>query len=188
MKRIYAEKIAESEKKSLDLLETEEQKKEKIKNMNWDIVVPKADSKLYKQIKKSETLQKWVADNYENIKNNEFADQKTSIGFPWQRGDTLEKLDLYTTVNRADLHNTRINQDGSLTTLLNDIYDFEVMDKRKDENSGKEARSLYNAIVDLNNAAYKKQQRNEIKKYVLSLPLRYSREGLEEILKKYKIR
>ena len=179
LKRIFTEKIAEMYKMDLNSPET----LKKIQDLNMDIVMPKADSKLYRQIKDSETMQRWVAENYDKIKMGELQRNSSSVAFP--RGGR-KKFDLYSTINKADLHHSRINSDGSLSTLLNDGYDFEHMDGGLSIKTIKpEIGFLGNLMAAINNNAFGQQQANQLKRYLLTQPIWYSKEELEEILRKY---
>lgn len=182
LKRIFTEKIAEMYKMDLNSPET----LKKIQDLNMDIVMPKADSKLYRQIKDSETMQRWVAENYDKIKNGALQGQSSSVAFP---EGFRKKFDLFSTIHRADLHNSKINPDGSLSTLLNDGYDFEKMEYSQ-LNDNKNFRDLTqkmlrNMVVKVNNAAYNQQEANQLKRYLLTQPIWYSKEELEDILRKY---
>ena len=182
LKRIFTEKIANMYKMDLKSPET----LKKIQDLNMDIVMPKADSKLYRQIKDSETMQRWVAENYDKIKNGELQKDAGSVEFPIGLGD---KFDLFGVIHRADLHNSKINPDGSLSTLLNDGYDFEKM-KYSQLGDSKNLRDLTrktvgNIVAKVNNAAYSQQEANQLKRYLLTQPIWYSKEELEEILRRY---
>ena len=182
LKRIFTEKRAEMYKMDLKSPET----LKKIQDLNMDIVMPKVDSKLYRQIKDSETMQRWVAENYDKINNVALQRQSSSVAFP---EGFRKKFDLFSTIHRADLHNSKINPDGSLSTLLNDGYDFEKMEYSQ-LNDNKNFRDLTqkmlrNMVVKVNNAAYNQQEANQLKRYLLTQPIWYSKEELEDILRKY---
>lgn len=195
LKHIYYEKAAQMyglDPKAKDTYE-------KLKDV--DIVTPKETSRLNKQIKDSEIMQRWVAENYEKIKNGGL--EKSSITFEHPSKELLEDEDkraLYGTIKRTDLSNPKINRDGSFSVLLNDGYDFSIMDHKKNESvktndwrtdlenkasNGKKA-LVYNQIVDGNNRAHKQQEAGKLKRYVLSTPINYTQEELEEIFRKYK--
>ena len=148
--------------------------------------MPKPDSQLYNQIKNSETFQKWVAENYWKIKNNE--NYKTSIEFPKiSGGDNIQKS-LFATIHNADLY-PKLNNDGSMSLTLSDGYDFSLM-KKMDYSDAKniddlKSRLKHNIVVDINNNAYKQQANKQISNYLLSTQVLLSKEELEKILQKY---
>ena len=115
LRKIYIEKAAKMYGLNPSAPDTYEQVK------NTVIVMPKQNSQLYNQIKNSETFQRWVAENYEKIKNNETPDE--SITFPGSLFDS-DKRALYATIHRADIK-AKVDKDGSMQIKLNDGFDFE---------------------------------------------------------------
>ena len=153
---------------------------------NTDIVMPKPDSQLYNQIKNSETFQKWVADNYWKIKNNET--YQTSIEFPKTWKNDNAQRSLFATIHNADLY-PKLNDDGSMTLTFSDGYDFSLMNKMNYSDikniDDLKNRLKHNILADINNNAYKQQEINRIKNYLLTTQVYLSKEELEKILQKY---
>ena len=144
---------------------------------NTEIVIPKIDSQLYSQVKNSETFQKWVAENYDNIKNQ--TNENTSLEFPKSRKNNNAQRSLFATIHNTDLKNSKINEDGSFSVLLSDGYDFDKM-------SGKQ-NGIYNKLLQtINNDAYEQQELGQLQRYLLSTQINLSKEEIEEILRKYK--
>ena len=152
---------------------------------NTDVVMPKPDSQLYNQIKNSETFQKWVAENYWKIKNNE--DYETSITFPGALLDP-DKRALYATIHRAGIQ-AKVKEDGSLLGGLGDGFDFEKWELKhyKDAKNLKDffTTPFYNQIIRANNRAHNQQEAGQITNYILSTFLNLSKDEVEEILKKH---
>ncbi len=154
---------------------------------NTEIVIPKENSQLYSQIKDSEDFQKLIAENYENIINQN--NKNTSIEFPaafWNN----DKRANYATIHNADLKNSKINDDGSFSTILSDAYDFENWEKQDWIHSDKNAKErgkmfIKNLITPINNSAKKQQDMGQLERYLLSTPIKLSKEELEEILRRY---
>lgn len=194
LKKIYYDKAA----KMYNLDPNAKDTYEKLKNV--DVVVPKETSKLNSQIKDSEVMQRWIAENYEKIKNGNISQSSTVFSSPSDLVKEHDKRALFGTLNKVDLHNPKINKDGSMSVILNDAYDFSIMEHKKYEpvktnslkddilkNSGNRVKILgYNQIVDANNRAQKQQEAGKIKNYILSTSVSYTPEELEEILRKYK--
>lgn len=154
---------------------------EEIQNTN--VVIPKSDSNLYKHAKNSEVTEKWIAKNYDKLKNGTITDKEKTIEYPRAK-DTAEKRALYFTIHRADLKNTKLNKDGSMDVKLNDIYDFDKMEKEKLKTNN--LKNFFNNIyVDINNRAYSQQQKGQIEPYSIDMNIKYTPEEIEKILKKY---
>ena len=154
---------------------------------NTDVVMPKPGSQLYNQIKNSETFQKWVAENYWKIKNNE--NYETSITFPGALLDP-DKRALYATIHRAGIQ-AKVKEDGSLLGGLGDGFDFEKWELKhyKDAKSIKEWPGIatYNQFARLNNRAFKQQEAQQIKRFLLSALISLNKDEVAEILKKYNL-
>ena len=153
---------------------------------NTDVVMPKPDSQLYNQIKNSETFQKWVAENYWKIKNNE--NYKTSIEFPKiSGGDNIQKS-LFATIHNADLY-PKLNNDGSMSLTLSDGYDFDklMLKHYRGAKSYGEVPKIWldNRITNINNRALKQQEAGQIERFLLSTSISLTKEELEEILRKH---
>ena len=148
--------------------------------------MPKPDSQLYNQIKNSETFQKWVAENYWKIKNNE--NYKTSIEFPKiSGGDNIQKS-LFATIHNADLY-PKLNDDDSMTLTLSDGYDFDklMLKHYRGAKSYGEVPKIWldNRITNINNRALKQQEAGQIERFLLSTSISLTKEELEEILRKH---
>ena len=91
---------------------------------------------------------------------------------------------MYFTIHNADLKNTKLNKDGSMDVKLNDIYDFDKMEKEKLKTNN--LKNFFNNIyVDINNRAYSQQQKGQIEPYSIDMNIKYTPEEIEKILKKY---
>ena len=179
LRKIYIEKAA----KMYGLNPSAPDTYERVKNTV--IVMPKQNSQLYNQIKNSETFQKWVAENYEKIKNNETPDE--TITFPGSLFDS-DKRALYATIHRADIK-AKVNKDGSMQIKLNDGFDFEKW-KLKDYKNAKNLKDflgtpIYNQIIRANNRAHNQQESGQITNYILSTYFNLTEDELEEMLRKY---
>ena len=194
LKKMYVDKLSQMYKKDMSLPENYEQIK------NFDIVVPKEDSQLHSQIKNSETTQKWVAENYDNIKNQ--TNKKTSLTFPitWKNDNAQKSLGL--TFHKVDMSNAKVNEDGSFSVSPTDIPDYEYLKSKEYKapdvnNKGEKLKPKEkidalidifgsNAVTKINNYAFQQQEKEQYLKYLLSTDITYSKEELEEILKRFK--
>ena len=179
LRKIYIEKAAKMYGLNPSAPDTYEQVK------NTVIVMPKQNSQLYNQIKNSETFQKWVAENYEKIKNNETPDE--TITFPGSLFDS-DKRALYATIHRADIK-AKVDKDGSMQIKLNDGFDFEKWKLKHymDAENIKEWPNtlLYNQFTRINNRAFEQQEVKQLERYLLSTTITLDKNELEEILKTY---
>ena len=179
LRKIYIEKAA----KMYGLNPSAPDTYERVKNTV--IVMPKQNSQLYNQIKNSETFQRWVAENYEKIKNNETPDE--TITFPGSLFDS-DKRALYATIHRADIK-AKVNKDGSMQIKLNDGFDFEKWKLKHymDAENIKEWPNtlLYNQFTRINNRAFEQQEVKQLERYLLSTTITLDKNELEEILKTY---
>lgn len=168
--RFMAEKIAGAE--NLDINNPDDYKKIE----DFDIVVPKNNSKLAAMIQKSPKMEEFIRQNYDKIKNGDFQKSVQSIEFPYEGVRDKDKLNLFAIIHRADLYDMKINPDGSLTYILNDNYDFDTAEH--DENRS----GLYNLIIDANNIAVEQLKNKEIKPYQILCPVTIPKEELIRIL------
>ena len=169
LRRFVADKIAKSE--NLDINNPDDYKKIE----DFDIVVPKNNSKLSTIIQSSPRMQEFIRQNYDKIKKGDFQKSVQSIEFPYEGVNDLDKLNLFATIHRADLYDMKINSDGSLTYILNDYYDFDTAEH--DENKSR----LYNLIMDANNIAVEQLKNKEIKPYQILRPVTITKEEFQRI-------
>lgn len=172
--RLLAEKIAKAE--NLDINNPDDYKKIE----DFDIVVPKNNSKLAAIIQKSPKMEEFIRQNYDKIKNGDFQKSVQSIEFPYEGVKDLDKFNLFAIIHRADLYDMKINPDGSLTYILDDHYDFDKAEH--DENKPR----FYNRIIDANNMAVEQLKNKEIKPYQILRPVTITKEELERILRNMK--
>lgn len=119
----------------------------------------------------SEAFQKWVAENYENIKNQ--TNTNTSTAFPAAALDK-DKRALFATIHNTDLKNSKINDDGSFSTILSNAYDFDKMSEKP--------KNLQNKLLQtINNSAFEQQEAEQLQRYLLSTPIKLTKEELEKI-------
>ena len=152
---------------------------EKVKNTK--VVVPKVDSTLYNDIKNSEVTQRKVAEHYKILKEDHNKKLDTNIIYNKDKFPYTKEGDLYNSIKKANINRSKINKDGSFDTRMDDGYDFEYMNENDaikddyDDSFGRE----------INNRAYEQQQKGKLENYLLSAPIHYSKEELEEILRKF---
>ena len=109
------------------------------------------------------------------------ADLFTNIIYNKGKFPFTKEGDLYNSIKKANLNRSKINKDGSFDTRMDDGYDFEYMNENDaikedyDDSFGRE----------INNRAYEQQQKGKLENYLLSAPMHYSKEELEEILRKF---
>ena len=96
---------------------------EKVKNTK--VVVPKVDSRLYNDIKNSEVTQRKVADIYKVLKEDPNKTANTGVVYDKGKLPVNREGNLHLILNKADLKNSKINNDGSFDTRMDDGYDFE---------------------------------------------------------------
>ena len=82
-----------------------------------------------------------------------------------------------TTYQLADIYNIRENSDGSINLTISDFYDFENWKiNDSDSNSNK-------FIKFLNNNADAQQKAGELTPYVLYIPVKFTQNEFEELMK-----
>ena len=162
---------------------------EKLKDKQ--IVVPKETSRLYNYAKNSEVLQRWVAENYDRIKNGEKPSQDY-VEFPLGGIKGVlsnEKRGLFATLHNMDIKNAKVNEDGALELGGMDPYDFDIMkDNNKMRNKDGSFNNPFkiwvqNKLARLNNRAYNQQETEQLENFLFSMQVKYSKEEIEEILK-----
>ena len=151
---------------------------EKVKNTK--VVVPKVDSTLYNDIKNSEVTQRKVAEHYKILKEDPNKKLDTNIVYNKGKFPLTKEGGLYNSIKKANLNRSKINKDGSFDTRMDDGYDFEY--NKKEVNLLKEPLEALSKFI--NNNAYEQQQKGKLEDYLLSAPIHYSKEELEEILRK----
>ena len=152
---------------------------EKVKNTK--VVIPKVDSTLYNDIKNSEVTQRKVAEHYKILKENANGKLDTGLEYNLDDNPATKEGGLYNVIKKADMKRSKINKDGSFDTSIDDGYDFEYMN----ENDAIKESYKKRAGREINNRAYEQQQKGKLENYLLSAPIHYSKEELEEILRKY---
>ena len=169
----YYKELADMYKLDPNSAETYEKLKNKV------VVMPNEDSRLYKYAKNSEAMEKWIVENYDKIKNGEKID-KDSLVFPikWYEIFNEEKSGLFGTIHKSDIENYKIEKDGSLTGKIKDKYNFEKWDNKEGDNLFKKF------ITYINNNANKQQEAHKIEQFPISMPIHYTKEEIEEILKR----
>lgn len=164
MKTLYKKKIA----KMYNIDENNPLYQEKINNAQ--IVSPKVTSELYNMVKNSKEMQEWVTNNFERLQKY---GAKPGESIVFEKGPNfLKEKDraLFTILHRAALDNMKVSPDGSLSGRLNDPYNFELWSNKS-------------VFKDINNNAYYQQEKGQLENYLLSMPLYFSKEEIEEILK-----
>ena len=145
---------------------------------NKKIVVPKETSRLYQYAKNSETLEKWILDNYDKIQKGEIYDDRITFPLKWNQVANSQNRGMYTTIHNANMKNMKVNPDGSISGRLVDPYNFE---KWQYDNSF----NLKNIITHINNAAYKQQKANKLEPYFIDMPISISKDEFNKIKTKY---
>ncbi len=153
---------------------------EKIKDI--DVVIPKVHSHLYKLLKNSDELADFVANNYDDLVSNpnkrvdswiEYArPRKSDIGH-----DFWDKTNRYAIYKKSDI-SAKMNEDGSMTILQPDFYDFDYMESKN------ESDSINKIITKANNTALGQQEKEQLKKYSLASILTLSPEEIQELLER----
>ena len=146
---------------------------EKIKDI--DVVVPKTSSKLYKQLRNSDKLTEFVANNYEKLSTNsgKRLDDSITHGNP-------KEFNLYTIFNKSDI-SAKANSDGSMSILHPDFYDFDYIDPEQEK-------GIKKLVANINNVALRQQEKGQLAKYSLAVPITLSKEEVEEYIRRYKTR
>lgn len=150
-------------------------------------IVPKETSRLYQYAKNSEAMEKWVLENYDKIKNGEV--YNNAITFPRNRVLTTEGRSLYNTIHNANMHNMKVNSDGSISGRMKDPYNFEkwILKNYKDAKNLKDVASAfaYNKIARVNNRAYKQQSAGKLEPFYIDMPINISNNDYQRIKQKY---
>ena len=152
------------------------------------IVVPKESSRLYQYAKNSEAFEKWIVDNYDRIKNGE-KPLEDSVEFSLggkQGAVNTKRRGLFATIHKANVNRYKINDDGSMLLIPEDEYNFEEWDEEHDDKNIKEKveNAIYNRYVNINNRAHEQQEANQLEPFLTSMPIYYTKEEVEEMLKR----
>ena len=171
----YYKELAEMNKLDPNSIDTYDKLKDKV------IIMPKENSRLGQYAKNSETMEKWIAENYDKIQKGEKTDID-SIVFPMKWYDIFNraKSGLFGTIHKSDIDNYRIEKDGSFAGRIRDKYNFEEWNSNKKDNLFKKF------ITYINNNAHKQQESNKIEQFLISMPIHYTKEEIEKILEKIK--
>ena len=100
-----------------------------------------------------------------------------------------EKRGLFATIHKADINRYNINPDGSFTVIPDDKYNFEKWKEKQNSQNTKEKiqNFVFNRYVNINNRAQEQQDANQLEPFFTSIPIHYTKDEIEEILKrKYK--
>ena len=80
------------------------------------------------------------------------------------------------------MNNAKINPDGSFTVNVDDGYNFEEWEYNKKPKCKDDIG--YDVATIINNTALGQQQKGQLNDYVLSTPVTYTKEEIEEILRR----
>lgn len=92
----------------------------------------------------------------------------------------FKKLHSTFVFNKSDI-SARVNPDGSMTILHPDFYDFDYIDPSKEK-------GIKKAVAAVNNVAFRQQEKGQLSKYSLTVPITLSKEEVEEYMRRYKNR
>lgn len=134
-----------------------------------DVIVPKDDSDLVKEVKRSDEIAEFIDKNKEKLQ----AGETVSGSIEFERPQKLKSKDVlihpivsneeigrFAAIHKADVVDAKMNDDGTISMKVVDYYDFT---KLKGDD-----------IFDkLNNNAYKQQKLGKLKPYVLYFELTY---------------
>lgn len=175
----YAQKAAKM--KGLDINNPADY--EKIQNTK--VVMPKEGSALYNHAKNSDTTKQWIAQNYEKYKNGTIKPEDQHIEYPSSLLNNRKRA-LFGTIHNAEMNKSKLNPDGSFTVWPDDGYDFEKLqyqDLRQSKNLNDLKNKIkHNAFSYMNNNALTQQQKGQLENYILSMPITYSKDEVDNIL------
>ena len=134
-----------------------------------DVIVPKDNSDLVKEVKRSDEIAEFIEKNKEKLQAGETV--SGSIEFkrpPRTEGEWAipyvirnnDKIGRFTAIHMADIVDAKMNDDGTVSMKLVDYYDFTKLE----ENDG---------FDELNNRAYRQQELGKLKPYALYFELTY---------------
>ena len=146
-------------------------------------VIPKENSQLHSQVKNSEYFKSKVAEALNS------KDGKTSFDFSKSSntGDIVKNNDKranFLTLGKGDI-STKQNEDGSISVIVSDNYDFSKINK--DTYKTKDIKSILatfmkNKLADINNNAYRQQEKGKIQQYPIGFEIKYTPEEIAKIL------
>ena len=180
----YAQKAAKM--KGLDINNPADY--EKIQNTK--VVMPKEGSALYNHAKNSDTTKQWIAQNYEKYKNGTIKPEDQHIQYPGALLNNSKRA-LFGTIHNAEMNKSKLNPDGSFTVWPDDGYDFDKLNKipldltkirNKNDLKTSWQNFKHNRFVPVNNRAYEQQQKGQLENYILSMPITYTKEEVDNII------
>ena len=134
-----------------------------------DVIVPKDDSDLVKEVKRSDEIAEFIEKNKEKLQAGETVSGSIEFKKPSRPEIELkteyakklnDKLGRFSAIHMADIVDAKMNDDGTVSMKLVDYYDFTKLEKGDWLNS-------------LNNNAYEQQKLGKLKPYALYFELRY---------------
>ena len=135
---------------------------------NTLLVYPYASSQLVQEVRNSLPIKSFIKNNINSIKKGKFKDQPSDvISF-------YDTRDFATVIGRGHIYDAYMDRDGNLNMLLLDYYDFNKLPKGKE----------YDYTIEMNNIAYRQQEKGELTNYMLMLRLKYTPKELERLLNK----
>ena len=148
-----------------------------------DVVIPKDNSELTHMVLRSSELKEFVQKNYDRLKAGEVVNGSIEFRQPTQ--DDFEQIkslndaqevrklcNRFTVLHNVDLHNVKMEPNGSITMELVDYYDFSRRPEKGEKNT-ETMSELGNQLNKINNRAYNQQLYGKMKPYIIYKKLVY---------------
>lgn len=165
-KKVIQNKIAKSANLNMDNIN------DQIKINNTLVVVPTNQSLLAQNIINSNPIKKLINNEFKNIINGKYKGKVLEGKIIFDKPELLDlfknpdKVNLYGVIHNADIYDLKQNDDGSISFVVLDYYDFEHWGIKMNEGLKD------TAIKYINNNADKQQKGGYLKPYILYIPIK----------------
>ena len=79
-------------------------------------------------------------------------------------------------LHRADIYDMKKEDDGSISFVISDLFDFDYLYENENDDWKEKG------IKYINNNAYRQQKANKLEPYILYIPIKFTKQELEEVL------
>lgn len=151
---------------------------------NTMVVTPTQESMLTKNILDSNQIKNIIKNEYENIINGKYEGKvlegKVSFDKPtfFDIFTHPSKVNLYGVIHNADIYDLKQNDDGSISFVVLDYYDFEHWGHKMEQ-------GLKETVIKyINNNADKQQKGGFLNPYILYIPIKIPAYKLNKLIDK----
>lgn len=134
------------------------------KIQNTRVVIPQENAEIINKIKKSPITAQMIKKYFDRIIDGETIN--TSIAY--NQTNNFNEDSLYGVIKKADIRDLKVNEDGTISFYIVDMYDFERLAELK---KGKLIQKIF---TNANNRAHQQQSVGKLQPYLLYIPVTLS--------------